>query len=93
MLSSVNSVGVFVGDGAVRMVQGGDEAIRHYEEGRTCFIRSDHIPRLAECTTQITADLGLHKGAMHTEIFCSKGKSGATMHSDYDINFALLVRG
>ncbi|MFC3234965.1 cupin-like domain-containing protein [Streptomyces nitrosporeus] len=93
VLSSAASVGVFIGEGNVQMVPGGQAAISHYEAGRTCFIRSDRIPRLAEYTKQFTADLGLPEGSMHSEIFCSKGSSGAAMHSDYDINFALLVRG
>ncbi|TXL87707.1 cupin-like domain-containing protein [Streptomyces sp. IB2014 016-6] len=93
VLASAGSVGVFIGNGDVQMVPGGDTSIRHYEAGRTCFVRSDHIPRLAEHTEGITADLGLPQGSMHSEIFCSKGDSGATMHSDYDVNFALLVRG
>ncbi|MFE1383477.1 cupin-like domain-containing protein [Streptomyces sp. NPDC058740] len=93
VLTSAGSVRVFFGNGDVQTVPSGKTAISHYEAGRTCFIRSDYIPQLAAYTDQITADLGLPQGSMHTEIFCSKGDSGATMHSDYDVNFALLVRG
>ncbi|MEV6758246.1 cupin-like domain-containing protein [Streptomyces sp. NPDC051214] len=93
VLASAGSVGVFIGNGDVQMVPGGQIAIDNYEAGRTCFVRSDHIPTLAEHTERLTVELGLPQGSMHSEIFCSKGDSGATMHSDYDINFALLVRG
>ncbi|MFE5327302.1 cupin-like domain-containing protein [Embleya sp. NPDC056575] len=93
VLSSADSVGVFVGGGNLRTVPAGEAAIRLYEQGRTCFVRGDHIPRLATYAQRITLELGLPQGSMHPEVFCSKGDSGAPMHSDYDVNFTVLVRG
>ena len=84
---------VFRPDGKTGEVPGAEAAMPLYKMGLTCYIGTRHIPILWESVRTLTSDLGLPDGAIKCEIFCSSGESGLTMHSDFDLNFALLVRG
>jgi hypothetical protein len=64
-----------------------------YRMGLTCFMGCGHIPSLREAAEGLAADLGLPAGSMTCEAFFSDGTSGARMHSDHDVNFAIQVRG
>ncbi|MEU2339051.1 cupin-like domain-containing protein [Streptomyces sp. NPDC013172] len=66
-----------------------------YQDGNTCSgaLSSGIIPRLDELLEGIARDIGLTKSCMGTEVFLSQGESGVPMHSDWDINFSLLLRG
>lgn len=99
-LSSVETVlsqparfGIFLGGGEVAMTTDPKDALDAYASGKTCFVHGDHIPSLASIRDNIAQDLGLPADAMRCEVFCSPASSGAQMHSDYDINFALLIHG
>lgn len=85
--------GIFLGDGTVATTSSSEVALRHFDAGRTCFLHGDHVPELAALRDSVAHDLGLPHDAMRIEVFCSPGASGAPMHSDYDINMAVLVQG
>jgi ribosomal protein L16 Arg81 hydroxylase len=92
-MAGAQKVIVFRPDGKTGNVPSGEAAMPLYRMGLTCYLGSRHIPALWEGVSRITADLGLPQGAVKCEIFCSSGDSGVTMHSDFDLNFALLLRG
>jgi ribosomal protein L16 Arg81 hydroxylase len=64
-----------------------------YKLGLTCYLGTKHISALRESQARLERDLGLPAGSVNCEVFCSSGESGAWMHSDYDVNFALLLSG
>lgn len=73
----------------------GAEAVEWYESGHTCYLRnvSRHVPALAELEVQLAGELGVPSDALTCEVFCSDGTSGVAMHSDYDVNFSILLAG
>jgi hypothetical protein len=82
----------FKPDGGIGEVTG-EKANVVYRVGLTCTLGCAHIPPLMDAAEQIAADLGMPSGSVTCEIFCSDGQSGVTMHSDHDVNFAILIRG
>lgn len=92
-LAKAGRVVVFRPDGKTAQVPDGAAAMPLYRLGLTCYFGTRHIPALRESKRALAADLGLPAAAVRCEIFCSSGDSGVTMHSDFDVNFALLVRG
>lgn len=82
-------------DGTAVDLSGGREAVTAYTEGYTCYLRrvDEQIPQLRGLAHRISTDLGVPPAYLVCELFCSDGPSGVAMHSDYDINLALLVRG
>lgn len=92
-LAKARRVVVFRPDGKTAQVPDGAAAMPLYRLGLTCYFGTRHIAALRESTRALAADLGLPAAAVRCEIFCSSGESGVTMHSDFDVNFALLVRG
>ncbi len=92
-LSKARSVKVFRPAGQMSVVPDGKAAMPLYRLGLTCYLGSRHIPGLNRSTERLAADLGLPSGLIDCEVFCSSGESGAWMHSDYDVNFALLLNG
>ncbi|MFL5866373.1 MAG: cupin-like domain-containing protein [Thermoleophilaceae bacterium] len=92
-LSKARAIKVFRPDGEMAIVPDGRAALPLYKLGLTCYLGSKHIPALRQSREQLAADLGLPAGSVDCEVFCSSGDSGAWMHSDYDVNFALLLSG
>jgi ribosomal protein L16 Arg81 hydroxylase len=92
-LAGARNVTFFKPDGSAGMVPDGDAALPLYRLGLTCYFAGSHIPALREGCEHLCADLGLPSGSIKAEIFCSDGESGVKMHSDFDVNFALLLRG
>lgn len=92
-LANARAVKVFRPDGEMAVVPDGKAAMPLYKLGLTCYLGSRHIPSLRESAESLAADLGLPSGSIDCEVFCSSGQSGAWMHSDYDVNFALLLNG
>ena len=93
LMSHGGRFGVFMPDGRVLITEDPAVVRAEYASGNTFFVHGDHIPQLAAVRDRITSDLGLPGDAMRCEVFCSPNPSGAPMHSDYDINFAVLVHG
>lgn len=91
-ISGAPRVRFFKPDGSIGVVSG-DKAMTVYRLGLTCFVGCAHIPPLMEAAERLAGDLGMPSGSVTSEIFCSDGESGAAMHSDQDVNFAVLVRG
>lgn len=92
-LTKARVVKVFRPDGQMSVVPDGKAAMPLYRLGLTCYLGSSHIPGLRQSAERLAADLGLPAGSIDCEVFCSSGQSGAWMHSDYDVNFALLLNG
>lgn len=71
------------------------DAVNDYLNGHTCYLR--HIQRYIAGVQPVLTDIAAHFGVpaccITAEMFCSVVNSGVAMHSDYDINFALLIRG
>ncbi len=71
------------------------DAVQDYLNGRTCYLRD--IQRDIAGVRPVLSDIARHFGVpsryVTAEMFCSATDSGVAMHSDYDINFALLVCG
>ena len=82
-------------DGFTARVPDGKTAIRFYRGGFTCYMRDleRYIPSLREIALQLDRDIGLPKASIKCSVFCSNGESGASMHSDYDLNFQLVLKG
>ena len=82
-------------DGFTARVPNGRTAVRFFNGGFTCYLRdlARYIPRLGEVASQLTQDLGLPKNSITCEVFCSNADSGASMHSDFDLNFHLMLSG
>jgi ribosomal protein L16 Arg81 hydroxylase len=93
VLEGARPVSVFKPDGTVAAVPDGKAAWPLYMLGLTCYVSARHVAGVQPILTQLTADLGLPAGSMESEVFCSDGRSGARMHSDFDLNFAVLLRG
>ena len=92
-LTGARVIKVFRPDGSMAAVPDGKAALPLYRLGLTCYLGSKHIPALRDSSERLAADLGLPSGSFDCEVFCSSGESGAWMHSDYDVNFALLLQG
>lgn len=73
----------------------GEDALPMYRAGFTCYMRhvERDFPGLKDLIADASDRLGLPRTAMSCEIFCSTGTSGVPMHSDFDVNFALLLSG
>ncbi|MEU7580883.1 cupin-like domain-containing protein [Streptomyces sp. NPDC041068] len=73
----------------------GSDALPMYRAGFTCYMR--HVERefvgLAELIDDAGSRLGLPPDCISCEIFCSADRSGVPLHSDFDVNFALLLSG
>ncbi|MFI5773834.1 cupin-like domain-containing protein [Streptomyces sp. NPDC051658] len=73
----------------------GSDALPMYRAGFTCYMR--HAERefagLTGLIDEAALRLGLPPARMSCEIFCSTGTSGVPLHSDFDVNFALLLSG
>lgn len=92
-------------DGFHADVADGSAALPFYGAEFTCYLRRAErfFPTLADSVARIAADLGQPTSSFTCEIFCSTGGesdtsapralSGLAMHSDYDVNLALLLRG
>jgi ribosomal protein L16 Arg81 hydroxylase len=76
-------------------VERGVDAIRALRAGFTCYLKhvERDVPALGDLLDDASRVLGLPLGAMSCEVFCSNGPSGLPMHSDFDVNFALLLSG
>lgn len=76
-------------------VPDGRTALPFYRAGFTCYLRwyQKQAPALAPVIHNLARQLGMPPQSLDCEIFCSLGDSGASMHSDFDINFAMLLRG
>ena len=92
-LTNSRAVKVFKPDGTMAVVPDGKAALPLFKLGLTCYLGTRHIPALRESAEQLAADLGLPAGSIECEVFCSSGDSGAWMHSDFDVNFAVLLNG
>jgi hypothetical protein len=92
-LAGASNVTFFKPDGTAGLVADGQAALPLYRLGLTVYFAGRHIPGLRATTERLCADLGLPSGSFVSEIFCSDGKSGVQMHSDFDVNFALLLQG
>ncbi|WP_186763060.1 JmjC domain-containing protein [Lentzea tibetensis] len=76
-------------------VPDGRSALPFLHQGFTCYLRNleNHIPVLSSLLDNVAVQLGVPRKYLICEVFCSEGESGVAMHSDYDHNFALLLRG
>jgi hypothetical protein len=92
-LEGASNVTFFKPDGSPGLVADGQAALPLYRLGLTVYFGGNHIPALRATTERLCADLGLPSGSIVSEIFCSDGESGVKMHSDFDVNFALLLQG
>jgi len=92
-LSLPGRFGIFTGKGRVETTSDPTEALAAFRRGKTCFLHGENIAALSRVRDSLTGELGLSSDAIRTEIFCSPAESGAQMHCDYDVNFAVLVRG
>ncbi|MCI3934370.1 cupin-like domain-containing protein [Streptomyces sp. AN091965] len=82
-------------DGVSARVPDGPTAAPLLAAGFTCYLRrvEEHIPQLRAMAEAVAHDLGMPATSVTCEIFCSADSSGVSMHSDHDVNFALLLRG
>jgi ribosomal protein L16 Arg81 hydroxylase len=73
----------------------GPHALPFYRQGFTCYLPTveRQLPGVPELLDSVAGELGLPRRHVVAEIFCSTGKSGVAMHADYDLNFAMLLRG
>jgi 50S ribosomal protein L16 3-hydroxylase len=73
----------------------GPHALPFYRQGFTCYLPTveRQLDGVSEMLDTVAAELGLPRKNIVAEIFCSTGKSGVAMHADYDVNFAMLLRG
>jgi len=93
VLEEAGQVTIFTPDGTHAIVADGKAARPFYMLGMTCYLNARHVPGLQAIKDRLNAELGLPAGALECEIFCSSGDSGVQMHSDFDMNFALLLEG
>lgn len=82
-------------DGVSARVPDGPTAVPLLAAGFTCYLRrvEEHVPQLRAMAEAVAADLGMPAESVTCEVFCSADNSGVSMHSDHDVNFALLLRG
>jgi 50S ribosomal protein L16 3-hydroxylase len=73
----------------------GRAALPFYRQSFTCYLRNveTHVPALRDVLDALADELGMPRQNLTCEVFCSDGASGVAMHSDYDINFAIQLRG
>jgi ribosomal protein L16 Arg81 hydroxylase len=93
VLADALAVRIFRPDGRMAIVPTGTAALPLYRLGLTCYLDTKHIPAVRVIGHRLAADLGLPAGAFDGEVFCSSGASGAWMHSDFDVNLAVLLTG
>jgi hypothetical protein len=92
-LANAINVRVFRPDRKMALAPTGDAALPLYRLGLTCYLDTKHIPAVRAASRRLAADLGMPAGSIDGEVFCSMGQSGAWMHSDFDVNFAVLLSG
>lgn len=82
-------------DGTSLNVQNGREAVPYLEKGYTVYFRhiQNYFPEIQTVLNQLAKDLGMPANQFTAEIFTSSGISGVPFHSDYDLNFSLLLSG
>jgi hypothetical protein len=82
-------------DGTALDEPGGASVVRAYQDGFTCYLRDvDRVSQVLDrLLRRMSQRIGMPRTSLTCELFCSTGSSGVAMHSDYDINFAILVRG
>lgn len=90
-------------DGFFANVADGKSALPFYNAEFTCLLRSAErfIPGLQRAIDQISEELGMPGSVFHCDIFASTGQnasvyedaSGLAMHSDAEVNLALLLTG
>ncbi|MER7674419.1 cupin domain-containing protein [Kitasatospora sp. NPDC096128] len=73
----------------------GADAIPAYRTGFTCVMLGveESFPGFKGLITDAARTFGLPVSSFTCEAFCSTGTSGLSMHSDFDLNFALLLHG
>ena len=74
----------------------GAAATPFLKQGYTLYFRHIHrfLPKYAAITEGIADELGIPRQQFSCEIFTSFAEeSGVAMHSDYDVNFSILLRG
>jgi ribosomal protein L16 Arg81 hydroxylase len=72
------------------------DALPLYADGCTLYARHVErvIPELDAVLRQLCKELEMPwTGSASAEVFASNGPSGVSMHSDYDVNFQVLLRG
>jgi hypothetical protein len=73
----------------------GRDALPLYRAGFTCYLR--HVETaftpLGELLADTATQIGVPADLLSGEIFCSTGTSGVPMHSDFDVNIAVLLSG
>lgn len=76
-------------------VQSGNEALPYLRKGYTVYFRhiQNHFPSLKPVLVQLARDLAMPSAQFTSEIFTSSRESGVPFHSDYDLNFSLLLSG
>jgi ribosomal protein L16 Arg81 hydroxylase len=92
-LAHAIGVRVFRPDRKMSLAPTGEAALPLYRLGLTCYLDTKHIPAVRAAAHRLAADLGMPAGSIDGEVFCSTGPSGAWMHSDFDVNFAVLLSG
>ncbi|MEU7059049.1 cupin-like domain-containing protein [Streptomyces sp. NPDC046197] len=90
-------------DGFFANVPNGKAALPFYDAEFTCLLRSAErfLPGLQVAIDQISGELGMPSAGFHCDIFASTGQnssayedaSGLAMHSDAEVNLALLLTG
>ncbi|MEU4249337.1 cupin-like domain-containing protein [Amycolatopsis sp. NPDC026612] len=73
----------------------GADAVQAYRAGFTCVLLNMErsFPGLKDLIADAAGLFGLPPSALSCESFCSSASSGLAMHSDFDVNFALLLHG
>jgi len=73
----------------------GADALPAYQAGFTCVLLGieESFPGLKGLIADAARIFGLPTSSFKCEAFCSSGSSGLAMHSDFDLNFALLLQG
>lgn len=89
-ITTSKRVSFFTPDG--RSVEA-EHPLKLYAVGLTCYMSCSHVAGLVEIAERLASDLGIASGSLNCEAFCSVDDSRVTMHSDRDLNFAILVRG
>lgn len=96
-------VSVIRPDGFFANVANGKAALPFYHAEFTCLLRSAErfIPGLQLAIERISRELGVPASVFHCDVFASTGRnastyddaSGLAMHSDAEVNLALLLTG
>lgn len=92
----VEKVTILHPNGFATDVPTGAVAAPFLRQGYTLYFRNIQrvVPAFAEVTERIASELGIPRGLFTCEIFTSlAAEAGVAMHSDYDVNFSVLLRG